>query len=193
MPHAEGLALYAAALDAPTGPLLEVGSYCGKSAVYLGAAARDRGTLLYSIDHHGGSEEHQAGQEYFDERLLDAKTGLVDSLPFFKATIAAAGLENVVVGIVGRSEIISAEWKTALALVFIDGGHSEAAVRADYRGWAPHLGVGGMLVFHDVFEDAAEGGQAPFHVYREALASGAFTPRGGEGSLRVLERVGHGL
>jgi predicted O-methyltransferase YrrM len=190
MPENEGLALYEAGLrGAKVGPLLEIGSYCGKSAIYLGAAAREQGAVLFSIDHHRGSEEQQPGQEYHDPRLVDPETGLVDTFPFFRSAIAGAQLEDVVVPLVADSAIVAAHWSTPLGLVFIDGGHSDEAAGADYGGWAPHLVAGGVLVIHDVFEDPAEGGQAPFRVYREALGSGSFEEIAAAGSLRVLERV----
>lgn len=189
MPEHEGLALYRAGLQAaPNGPLLEIGSYCGKSAVYLGAAAKEHGSVLYSIDHHRGSEEQQPGQEYFDPRLVDS-TGRVDTWPAFRATIEVAGLQEVVVGIVGSSRIVASQWATPLGLVFIDGGHSEAAAHADYEGWAPHVIRGGLLVVHDVFEDPDEGGRAPWGVYRRALDSGRFVEIAAEDTLRVLQRV----
>jgi predicted O-methyltransferase YrrM len=190
MPESEGLALHDAALGAaPVGPLLEIGSYCGKSAIYLGAAARARGSLLFSIDHHRGSEEHQVGEQYFDERVVDPESGTVDTLPVFRRTIRDAGLEDVVVAIVGRSAVVAAAWETPLGLVFIDGGHSKNDVDADYEGWAPHVIPGGLLAVHDVFEDPADGGRAPFEVYRRALESKAFEEVAVESSLRVLQRV----
>lgn len=189
MPDNEGLALYEAAFKAAeVGPLLEIGSYCGKSAIYLGAAARTCGTLVFSIDHHRGSEENQPGWEYHDPRLIDPKTGRIDTLPFFRQTIVSAGLEGVVVGIVGDSREISSLWNTPLGMVFIDGGHTEQAAQADYEGWAPHILRNGLLVIHDVFADPKDGGQAPFHVYERALESGAFSEVGNEGSLRLLRR-----
>jgi len=189
----EGVALYKAGLRAPFGPFLEIGSYCGKSAVYLGAAARERNTIVYSIDHHRGSEEHQVGEEYHDPRLADSTTGLVDTLPAFRKTIGDAALSDVVIGMVVRSETLAGAWRTPLGLVFIDGGHSEGDARADYEGWAPHVALGGLLVIHDVFVDPAEGGQAPFHIYKRALDSGAFREVDSLASMRVLERIGQGL
>src|SRR5215471_18914939 len=98
MPEREGLALHEAALEAGSrGPLLEIGTYCGKSAVYLGAAARACGTVLFTVDHHRGSEENQAGWEHHDAEVVDAETGRMDTLPFFRRTLQAAGLEDVVV------------------------------------------------------------------------------------------------
>jgi MMP 1-O-methyltransferase len=189
MPEPEGLALYEAGLTAGRlGPLLEIGSYCGKSAVYLGAAARATGTRLFSIDHHRGSEEHQPGQEYFDERLYDAGAGRVDTFPEFKRTIEAARLGDVVMGIVGDSASIAEDWDTPLGLVFVDGGHSAVAAHADYEGWHRHLVEGGLLVIHDVFEDPSEGGRPPFEIYRRAVNEGSFTEVGRVGSLRVLSR-----
>ena len=190
MPPAEGKALYETALTyGGRGPMLEIGTYCGKSAIYFGAAARRVGTVLVTVDHHRGSEENQAGWEYQDPTLVDPLTGLMDTLPTFRKTIAAAGLENEVIAIVGTSQAVSRLWRTPLSLLFIDGGHAEELAQADYEGWARWVMVGGALVIHDVFPDPADGGQAPYHVYLRALASGAFEERRVEGSLRVLERV----
>jgi predicted O-methyltransferase YrrM len=190
MPEDEGLALYRAGLlAARVGPLLEIGSYCGKSAVYLGGAAHDGGTVLYSIDHHRGSEEHQRGEEYHDLRLVEEATGRVDTLPQFRATIREAGLAGIVLPIVARSEELGRAWHTPLGLVFIDGGHTETQVAADYEAWARHVGGGGLLAIHDVFVDPAAGGRAPYEVYRRALESGAFEEITATGSLRVLKRV----
>lgn len=190
MPEPDGLLLYEAGVQAGVlGPLLEIGGYCGQSAIYLGAAARQAGTVLFSVDHHRGSEEHQPGQEYHDHRLFDAATGQMDSLATFRRTIAAAGLEDAVVAIVGRSRLVADHWRTPLGLVLIDGGHSEEAAQADYQGWTKRVLPGGFLAIHDVFEAPAEGGEAPFHVYRRALASGEFREERAHASLRLLRRV----
>lgn len=187
MPSEEGLALYEAGVQAAgVGPLLEIGTYCGKSAVYLGAAARDRGTVLFTIDHHRGSEEIQPGWEHHDPELVDPTSGRMDSLPFFRRTVSDAGLENTVIAIVGDSTTMAAHWATELGLVFIDGAHSEKLAMADYEAWAPKLKTGGMLAIHDVFEDESLGGRGPFLVYRRALTEGGFEEASATGSLRVL-------
>jgi MMP 1-O-methyltransferase len=194
MPPPEGLALFdAAAAYAPRGPVLEIGSYCGKSTVYLAAAARAAGQVVVTVDHHRGSEEHQPGWEYHDPRLVDPVTGRLDTLPSLRATLAAAGLEDHVVVVVGRSADVARLWGTPLGLVFIDGGHTEAAAVTDYQGWAPWVAPGGALAIHDVFPDPADGGRPPYLIYRRALASGAFTEVRAEGSLRLLERTGPGI
>jgi predicted O-methyltransferase YrrM len=189
MPPDEGLALYRAGLTgAMVGPLVEIGTYCGKSTIYLAAAARERGTVVVTVDHHRGSEEHQPGWEYHDPGLVDPAVGRIDTLPVMRRTLHAAGIEDAVVAVVGRSEVVARLWSGPVGLVFIDGGHTEAAARADYEGWAPKLGTGGVLVIHDVFPDPADGGQAPYHVYPAALQSGQFTEESATGSLRVLHQ-----
>ena len=190
MPDDEGIALYEAGVQAARlGPLLEVGSYCGKSAVYLGAAAKEGGSVLYSVDHHRGSEENQPGQEYHDPDLLDEE-GRVDSLPWFRSTIEEAGLTTWVVGIVGDSATVAKGWATPLGLVFIDGGHSKGAAETDYESWAPKLMASGLLAIHDVFPDPADGGRPPFDIWQRALASGTFEELDARGSLRVLRKNG---
>lgn len=195
MPVHEGLALYAAAVDAARLglPLLEVGSYCGRSTVLLADAARGAGLTALTVDHHRGSEEQQPGWEYHDASLVDPEVGRMDTLPAFRRTLHAAGLEDHVVALVGRSPQVAAVWGGLLGLVFVDGGHTDEHANGDYEGWAPHLAEGGLLVIHDVFPDPADGGQAPYRVHQRALASGAFAEISVTDSLRVLRRTGQGI
>ncbi|MFF7364868.1 class I SAM-dependent methyltransferase [Streptomyces sp. NPDC008125] len=195
MPVREGLALYAAAVDAARLglPLLEVGSYCGRSTVLLADAARRAGLTALTVDHHRGSEEQQPGWEYHDASLVDPEVGRMDTLPTFRRTLYAAGLEDHVVALVGRSPQVAAVWGGQLGLVFVDGGHTDEHANGDYEGWAPHLAEGGLLVIHDVFPDPADGGQAPYRVRQRALASGAFAEISVTDSLRVLRRTGQGI
>ncbi|HEU5034631.1 MAG TPA: class I SAM-dependent methyltransferase [Mycobacteriales bacterium] len=187
LPPDEAAALYDAAwATARRGPLLEVGTYCGKSATYLGAAARARGGHVVTVDHHRGSEENQPGWEWHDPELVDRAVAAMDTLPFFRRTMHAAGLEDVVVAVVGRSRTVASLWSTPLAMLFIDGGHSAEHCIDDYAGWTPHLMPGGVLAIHDVFPDPADGGQAPYeHIYLPALRDGCTEVRH-VGSLRVL-------
>ena len=192
MPDDEGLALHRAGLvGAALGPLLEIGSWCGKSAVYLGAAAREAGTVLFCVDHHRGSEENQVGWEHHDPHLVDPRTGRVDTLPSFRRTIADAGLEGTVIAVVGESSTVATYWRTPLGLAFVDGGHGAGPATADYESWSGHVAPGGILAIHDVFPDPADGGRPPFEVYRRALSSGQFVEAtdAGCGSLRVLRRA----
>jgi predicted O-methyltransferase YrrM len=194
MPAPDGLALYDTAVAyAPRGPVAEIGTYCGKSTIYLAAAAREAGQFVITVDHHHGSEENQAGWEYHDPGLVDPATGRLDTLPHFRSALAATGLEEHVIAVVGRSADVAGLWRVPLGMLFIDGGHTDVAATADYEGWAPWVAAGGALAIHDVFPDPADGGQAPYRIYQRALKSGAFAEVRVEGSLRVLERVGAGI
>lgn len=186
----EGRRLFELACEASSsGPCLEIGSYCGKSALYIGAACRRFQNTLFSIDHHHGSEEHQPGELYFDPDLYDPFHSRVDTLRHFRETLLAADLEQTVVPLVASSTIAARHWSTPLGLVFIDGGHAYDTVLNDYTGWNRHLLPGGFLIFHDIFPDPADGGQAPHVVYQKALSSGRFHPLPKTGSLGVLRRV----
>jgi MMP 1-O-methyltransferase len=190
MPDDEGRALYEAARAVVVpGPLLEVGSWMGKSALYLAAAARETGRQVVTVDHHRGSEEHQPGWEYHDPSLVDPAVGRIDTLPRFRRTIAEAGAEDVVVAVVTRSEVLAPLWSTPLALLFLDGSHTEESARRDQDAWVAKLAVGGTLAIHDVFPDPADGGQAPYDVYRRVVDSGDFEELPGTGSLRLLRRT----
>ncbi|WP_078900877.1 class I SAM-dependent methyltransferase [Streptomyces sp. SBT349] len=196
MPPDEGRALHDAAFEAAATlrlPLLEIGSYCGRSTLLLADAARRAGTVAVTVDHHRGSEEQQPGQEFHDPDLADPTApGRMDTLPFLRRTLAEAGLEEHVIAVVGRSARAAAALGGGgggrFGLVFIDGGHTEAHATADYEGWAPQVAEGGLLVIHDVFPDPADGGRAPYHVWRRALDGGGFAEVSGRGSLRVLRR-----
>jgi len=187
--ESEGVRLYELALQGCLiGPCLEIGSFCGKSTVYLGTACKIRGRTLFSIDYHRGSEEQQPGQLYFDSELLDKNSETINSFPYFRATIDKAGLEEVVVPIVAKSHVAARDWATPLGMVFIDGGHSYQTVLTDYECWYPHVLPGGLLVFHDIFLDPAQGGQAPYEVYKLALKSGVFEELEMIKTLGILQR-----
>lgn len=189
MPSDEGLALYEAAMQAPEGvSFLEVGSYCGKSSLYLGSAAQQRGVLLFAVDHHRGSEENQPGWQWHEPDLVDPKAGRLDTLPHFRRTIYEAGLEPYVVAVVGDSPTLAAVWGTPLALLFIDGGHGSAPAHADFDSWTPHLIRNGVLAIHDVFANPEDGGRPPYEIYCRAVESGKFKETAAVGSLRVLRK-----
>tara|TARA_B100001105_G_scaffold106912_1_gene85659 strand:+ start:729 stop:1427 length:699 start_codon:yes stop_codon:yes gene_type:complete len=186
----EGQALYHAANQVMAlGPCLEVGSYCGKSTVYLGAACLKSRNTLFAVDHHRGSEEHQLGEAYHDPDLYDSSLGQVDSFSAFRQTMLRAGLEEVVVPVVASSEVVARHWATPLSLVFIDGGHSHQAALTDYQSWSRHIVPGGYLAIHDIFPDPEDGGQAPFEIYQLALASGFFEAQPTIKTLGLLKRI----
>ena len=171
------------------GPCLEIGSYCGKSAVYLGAAMKENNQILYSIDHHKGSEEQQPGEEFFDLDLLDETGKGINTLPFFLETLDKAGLRDNVVPIVSTSLEASEVWSEPLAMVFIDGGHSDQAANDDYDVWHPHIIQGGLLAIHDVFPNPEDGGRPPFNIYTKAKESGLFKEVDMINSLALLEKL----
>ncbi|MFC5731322.1 MULTISPECIES: class I SAM-dependent methyltransferase [Nocardioides] len=197
MPEDEGDLLYRVARDRLRfGPALEVGTYCGRSGIYLGAAAREVSeasgdlAVAFTVDHHRGSEENQSGWEHHDASLVDDEFGRMDTLPVFRRTIARAGLEDHVIAVVGRSTTVAAHWRTPLSLLFIDGGHGEQPARDDFLGWSRWVAAGGYLAIHDVFPDPADGGRPPYEqIYLPALASGQFTEVDAVGSMRVLART----
>ena len=191
LPKNEAAALYDAAVAVEVdGPLLEVGSYCGKSSVYLGYAAQRIGRVLYALDHHRGSEENQAGWEHHDPELIDKQKGVMDTLPYFRDAIFAAGLEHVVIALVGHSGVIARNWTTPLSFLFIDGGHGEEPAKADFNGWVPKVKEGGTLAIHDVFPNPKDGGRPPYEqIYLPAIESGNCTELHVECSLRILKRV----
>jgi MMP 1-O-methyltransferase len=186
----EGETLYRhAAETAYLGPCLEVGSYCGKSTVYLGAAAKSKNGIVYAVDHHRGSEEHQKGEEYHDPDLYDTGVALMDSFREFRKTMRAADLETTVVPIVAPSRVASRRWATPLGMVFIDGGHSFEAALTDYRSWIAHIVPGGILAIHDIFPDPSKGGQAPYEIWKLARASGLFEELAMVNTLGLFRRV----
>ena len=193
MPQNEGLALYEHALaygkQEREGTWLEVGAWCGKSALYLGAAAEATLSVLYSLDHHHGSEENQEGWEHFDPSLVDPLDGRLNTLPSWQRTIAEARLERTVVGLVGHSIVVAAHFAQPLNVLFIDGGHGHDVAWADYLVWSSKVVAGGLLLIHDVFPDPADGGRPPYEIYLAALESRQFSELASEGSLRVLQRT----
>ena len=181
----EGRCLYEIARKASRlGPCLEIGSYCGKSTIYIGAACKTNNGILFSIDHHRGSEEQQPGQAYFDPGLFDPKIGRPDTFQEFRKTIEKADIEDTVVEMVCRSDVAARLWATPLGMVFIDGGHTAEAAITDYECWVRHILPGGYLLIHDIFKDPAEGGQTPYHIYNQALSSGHFD------SLPMIKTLG---
>ena len=187
LPADEGAALLEAALQAPAGLWLEVGTYCGKSTVHLGSAARDRQAHLVTLDHHRGSEENQPGWEWHDTSLVDPHTGRLETLPHLRHTLWDAGLDDDESVVVGTTQQVGRWWTSPLTLLFLDGNHTEEVAQHDYAAFARHLVPGGLLLVHDVFERPEDGGRPPWNVYQRALREG-YEDVSATGSLRVLRR-----
>ena len=188
--HNEGICLYNHALSSSKkGPILEIGSYCGKSTIYLATAAKEYNCSVYSIDHHTGSEENQVGWEYHDIELFDEETGKINSFPEFMRNLRKANLLDTVIPIVSDSSLVSRDWKIPLSMVFIDGGHTMEAAFNDFNNWKDKIIKGGILAIHDVFPNPDDGGRPPFEVYRKALSENNFKEVEAVKSLRILEKL----
>ena len=172
MPEHEGKALYKWARKfSEYGPLLEIGTYCGKSSMFLSEGALTNNQHVYTIDHHMGSEEHQINEEYFDKEIFDELSKKINSFPLFLENINNFGIKNIV-PIVNESSLVAESWNSPLAMVFIDGGHSLETAMNDFISWHEKIISGGALVIHDIFENPEDGGQAPYEVYMHALKNG---------------------
>ena len=188
--HKEGICLYNYALNSSKkGPILEIGSYCGKSTIYLATAAKAYNGCVYSVDHHTGSEENQVGWEYHDIELFDEETGRINSFPEFMRNLRKANLLDTVVPIVSDSLLVSRYWKIPLSMVFIDGGHTMEAALNDFNNWKDKIIKGGILAIHDVFPNPDDGGRPPYEIYRKALSEKNFKEVEAVKSLRLLEKL----
>lgn len=188
--HNEGICLYNHALSSSKkGPILEIGSYCGKSTIYLATAAKEYNCSVYSVDHHTGSEENQVGWEYHDIELFDEETGKINSFPEFMRNLRKANLLDTVIPIVSDSSLVSRDWKIPLSMVFIDGGHTMEAAFNDFNNWKDKIIKGGILAIHDVFPNPDDGGRPPFEIYRKALSENNFKEVEAVKSLRILEKL----
>ena len=188
--HNEGICLYNYALNSSKkGPILEIGSYCGKSTISIATAAKKYSGCVYSVDHHTGSEENQVGWEYHDIELFDEETGRINSFPEFMRNLRKANLLDTVVPIVSDSSLVSRYWKIPLSMVFIDGGHTMEAAFNDFNNWKDKIIKGGILAIHDVFPNPDDGGRPPYEIYRKALSEENFKEVEAVKSLRVLEKL----
>ena len=188
--HNEGICLYNYALNSSKkGPILEIGSYCGKSTIYIATAAKKYSGCVYSVDHHTGSEENQVGWEYHDIELFDEETGRINSFPEFMRNLRKANLLDTVVPVVSDSSLVSRYWKIPLSMVFIDGGHTMEAAFNDFNNWKDKIIKGGILAIHDVFPNPDDGGRPPYEIYRKALSEENFKEVEAVKSLRVLEKL----
>ena len=188
--HKEGICLYNYALNSSKkGPILEIGSYCGKSTIYIATAAKKYSGCVYSVDHHSGSEENQVGWEYHDIELFDEETGRINSFPEFMRNLRKANLLDTVVPVVSDSSLVSRYWKIPLSMVFIDGGHTMEAAFNDFNNWKDKIIKGGILAIHDVFPNPDDGGRPPYEIYRKALSEKNFKEVEAVKSLRVLEKL----
>ena len=123
MPVHEGTALMKWCSEFCTSnPVLEIGSFCGKSAHLMAYALQGNNQKVFTIDHHLGSEEHQADQEYFDPEIYDENLKVVNTLPIFLKNLESQNLSSEIITLIGKSKEIAKTWNRKLGLLFIDGG-----------------------------------------------------------------------
>lgn len=169
------LAFATAHLD---GDLVEVGTWCGRSALALGVAARDThgrvhcidlfpalddwrenadGTFSFAVEidghRYGGCEQQTVWREPFEQALLPVYAQHPSLLDALQANVRAAGLEAVVRPHRGTTTTFAGQAPADFRcrLIFIDGEHSEAAVTRDLEALSPMLVPGGWICFDDAF------------------------------------------
>jgi MMP 1-O-methyltransferase len=154
----EGRLLYRLAAEAdPAGHIVEIGSWHGRSTIWLAAGARaGRGARVFAIDPHTGTHLRKAGET--TDRILH--TNLV-----------RAGVRDQATILVTTSERAAAEWSGSISLLWIDGDHEYESARRDYLLWEPHLLADAVVALHDTFV-----WPGPERVVRELLIEkGSFT------------------
>lgn len=171
------------------GPILEIGTYCGKSAINFAEVAKKFNGLVFSVDHHTGSEEHQLGEEYHDDELFDKRLNKFNTLPEFLKNVILHKKSEYIIPILDESKKAAKRFFEEISLLFIDGGHSKKAALDDYYAWKDKICSGGLLVIHDVFPDPKDGGRPPFEIYSLASESGEFEDLGIYETLGILKRI----
>lgn len=137
----EGEFLYRMAREVSgKGAIVEIGSFKGKSTIYLAWGAKDGSRAkVYAIDPHAGTESYK-------EWLGVGETWAFDE---FLKNIEVAGVDDIVVPIVKTSQEAAESWDEPVELIFIDGDHEYKSVETDFKMWFPHLTLGGVMAFHD--------------------------------------------
>ena len=183
-----------AGICAPSGyPGLEIGSYIGSSTVFMGIEFKKYNNVLFSVDTHRGSSEHQKGMDLFMDEYYDEDVGKLDTFREFRKQVDNMGQSDTVIPIVTDSHILAKYWTTPLSMIFIDGDHDGDAPIRDYDDWIGMLVPGGFMILHDVWmndEQRSQKGRrdGPYLAVKKALDSGMFSSFGVEGTLGILRR-----
>jgi predicted O-methyltransferase YrrM len=148
---AQGRALLAAAAATTgRGAIVEIGSWKGRSTVWLAEGARLAGQRVHAIDRHTQSREDPSANTLAD----------------FLENINRAGVADVVEPLVMASAEAAAVVRGPVELLFIDGDHSFDGVRRDAEIWLPRVVEGGVVMFHDVASASYEG---PRRIFRRMV------------------------
>ena len=168
----QGRELFRAALAcAGRGAIVEIGSWKGRSTVWLAAAARRAGTIVYAVDRHEASREDPTARTYDD----------------FRRNLTAAGLLDHVRPLVMSSREAERILEGPVGVLFIDGDHSDAGAQEDFTLWLPRLAPGAALLCHDVSTASYSGPRRMFQ--RLVCRSAEFDAVRRVGSMMVARRT----
>jgi len=120
------------------GVIVEIGSYKGKSTVWLARGSKAGNKIkVYAIDPHTGNPEHKK------------RFGKIWTFEEFKKNIKYAKVDDIVIPIVKTSEEAAKNFDKPVELIFIDGNHEYKFVKLDFEMWFPKVVNGGIMAFHD--------------------------------------------
>lgn len=122
---------------------VEIGSYCGKSTLWIASTALH----VVSIDPHRGNPEMAPGRECHHPDVWDDEIGAVDSTPALRRTLRRSGLEPKVSVVAAPSGTVAGWWNQHIGFLFIDGSHDAPDPVLDFNDWHSH--VNGFIAFHD--------------------------------------------
>ena len=135
---AESRLLFRLARDAdPAGSIVEIGSWQGRSTIWLAAGAKNgRGARVAAVDPHRGT--------YLRE-------GDESTEPVLRRNLERAGVADRVDVLVATSEQAASTWRGPVSLLWIDGDHEYESARRDLLCWERHLLPNAVVAFHDTF------------------------------------------
>lgn len=135
----EGQTLYNLAKNCKgEGVIVEIGSWKGKSTIWIGNGSKNgNSVLIYAIDPHTGSLEHQKENNF------------VKTFEDFKKNIKNAKVDDIIVPIVKTSKDAAKTFNKKVEFIFIDGAHEYNSVKLDFDMWVPKVLNGGIIAFHD--------------------------------------------
>jgi predicted O-methyltransferase YrrM len=147
----QGRALHAAAAATTgRGAIVEIGSWQGRSTIWLASGARQAGQRVVAIDPHAGSHEDPSARTF----------------DIFRTNLERAGLAGQVEVMVMTSADAARKVEGPLELLFVDGDHSLEGAARDADLWLPRVLPGGGVMLHDV---ATSGYAGPRRIFQRRI------------------------
>jgi len=169
----ESVLLYQLAKQVRNGCIVDVGSYRGRSAVFLGIGSLAGANVqVYAIDPH---------KSFIG--VLGGVFGPKDRTTFYRAMLDN-NCSEIVALVNLSSESFSASWKETVSLLWIDGDHSYEGVKRDFECWLPHLERNSVIAF----DDATDPNLGPRKLVDELIASNRYEPIIGIGKVVVIRQ-----